>query len=850
MQDLYDLYRCLALGRYSDALIGCERLPLARRRAAEAQLIVQLANRGLAAGTLDAEGHSRFAAELQRVGLYAEAASEYRHLLRLAPGSPEIHNNLGTALQAHGDVAGAGAAFEAALRLRPDYPRALSNLGGLRLKSGQMTEACRLLERAVSLDPAYAAAWINLGAAQRASGQSAAAAVSCRRALDLRRTDPAAHLNLANALSDLGQIEEALASCDEGCRLDPNSGVALALKAVLLARLDRLHESDVVCAALMNAGPVPADSALELCRQLALVGRGQIAAAVARRAVEHAPAHRNLRLEAFRLHVDLRQFSRALPLIEPLLDGAAEATVLSEAAFACLADARERLDERGTRAAIGLFERALALEPDRAAERLELGVALSELGETDRALAQIEAAQAADPENSAAAAALLGVRSLRLDWRDHGQLLNILRAGIERGDNVAPMMTAMRFDDPALVQKSARSHVRKSGLVRGPRRAAAPRTRLRIGYLSPDFNMHPVAHAIAPVLERHDRSCVEVVGIATGADDGSTVAKRIRAACDRFEPAAMNDPDLLDRKLRELDLDILVDLVGHTRGARDRAMAACPAPIQVSYLGYPGTLGAPWADYLMVDRYVVPPEALPYYDEAIVWLPDTFLAGERPAWQPADVPPRSAVGLPEKGFVFCNFNQPERIAPAAFDLFVRILHRVPDSLLWMRDPGEAGAARLRERFAQGGLDASRLVFAKHAPSREAHFARLGRADLFLDTLPYNAHTTAREALGAGVPVLTCSGAAFAARVAGSLLTSLGADELVTTTAEDFEHRAMALAGDPARLSGLRRRIAAAMDRSTAFNAERQARQLERAFLTMHARALAGRPPGLLELSAP
>jgi protein O-GlcNAc transferase len=342
---------------------------------------------------------------------------------------------------------------------------------------------------------------------------------------------------------------------------------------------------------------------------------------------------------------------------------------------------------------------------------------------------------------------------------------------------------------------------------------------------------------------------VAVVGVALAAGDGSPVAARVRSACDEFAEAGALDPQRLDALLRDLDLDLLVDLGGLTSGARPRALAARPAALQVGYLGYPATTGAPWMDYLLADRFVVPPEARCFYDEHVVWLPDTYLAGEV-SDTPGGGATRAQAGLPADAFVFCNFNQWYRLNPASFDVFLRLLARIPAAVLWLRDHGAAAAGRLRERAEAAGVAGERLVFALYAPDRAAHLARLRLADLFLDSLPYNAHTTARDALGMGVPVLTCAGASFASRVAGSLLTSLGLPELITTSRDAFEAQAFLLAHRPAELDVLRERIAAARAHSAAFEPRRQAAQLEAAYAAMHALVRAGEPPRPLAVELP
>jgi protein O-GlcNAc transferase len=370
-----------------------------------------------------------------------------------------------------------------------------------------------------------------------------------------------------------------------------------------------------------------------------------------------------------------------------------------------------------------------------------------------------------------------------------------------------------------------------------PPRAGA---RIRLGYLSGKFHTHPGASLIAGLIEHHDRRRFEVIGYGFDEDDGSAMRRRLVRAFDRFvDISEMPDRDAAD--LIHADaIDVLVDLHGWTPDGRAKILAYRPAPIQLNYLGYPGTMDADFIDYIIVDPFVVPLDQQPFFSERLVHLPDCFQCNDDKREIAECTPLRGECGLPETGFVFCCFNNNYKITPFFFDIWMRLLRAVPESVLWLYEANPLVKANLAREAEARGIAPERLVFASRLPQAE-HLARHRLADLFLDTLPYNAHTTASDALWAGLPVLTCVGNTFAGRVAGSLLQVVGLPELVTTSLEDYEALALRLARDTGLLSALRTRL---MENRQIrlFDTARYTRNLEAAFGRMHEIRKVGRPP--------
>jgi predicted O-linked N-acetylglucosamine transferase (SPINDLY family) len=366
--------------------------------------------------------------------------------------------------------------------------------------------------------------------------------------------------------------------------------------------------------------------------------------------------------------------------------------------------------------------------------------------------------------------------------------------------------------------------------------------RIRVAYLSADLRDHPVAQLTAGLFERHDRTRFETVAISFKSDTHNQVRERLSASFDRFIDAERMGDREIAQLMRELEIDVAVDLNGFTEGSRCNVFAQRPAPVQVNYLGFAGTLGRPFWDYIVADPFVVPQDRHAQYAEKVVYLPDTFMATDAGHKVPEQTPSRTQAGLPDRGLVFCCFHNSFKITPDVFDVWVRLLKEIDGSVLWLSAANPAAVERLRREAQRCGVAPDRLVFAPRLARNEDHLARLRLADFFLDTLYYNAHTTASDALWAGVPVLTCSGSTFASRVAGSLLHAVGLPELVAGSLADYEALAFRLAREPALLASLRQKLAHNRERYPLFDTDRFTRHIEAAYTTMWERSQRGEPP--------
>ncbi|MFE1602192.1 O-linked N-acetylglucosamine transferase family protein [Methylobacterium sp. ID0610] len=649
---------------------------------------------------------------------------------------------------------------------------------------------------------------------------------------------------------------------------DASRMMETALQAYLDGRLDR---AETLGRDALAATPERADIRLLLGAIAAAAGRPEPAAALFRDALSLDPGIADACVNLGRLLCEQGDEREGLRLLNRAV------TLDPEHGEAWLIRGAARL-AAGDRAASDL-DRAVALRPEDVRARILLGAALRAEGRAAAARSVHEAAVVWAPESveawhelghtrrgagDGAGAARAYRRAARLD-PDRGDILSAglfssrasgdweadeaitarLRAVAAADGVVLPLVNLLIDDDPARQLRSARAFRRTMlGPVPAwgpPDRPEDPERPLTVGYVSADFHEHATAYLAAEVFELHDRAGFRAVGYATRPDDGGPMRRRLRAAFDRFhEVAGLPDAALAER-IRADGIDILVDLKGPTEHGRHRLWRRRLAPLQVHWLGYPSTLGGAAVDYLIGDPVVTPPEHQAFFDERLVRLPDTYQPNDRRRPRAAAPPARRALGLAEDAFVFAALNAPHKIGPALFARWMRLLGRRPGAQLWLTAPDAACFARMRARAAASGIAPERLVWAAPLPQAE-HLARIGAADLCLDSFPYTGHTTTSDALWAGVPVVTCLGEGFAARVAASLLRAAGLPELVAASPDAYEELASCLAAEPERLAGLRRRLAEGRGTCPLFDTPRFVRHLESAWRRMWRRHAAGLPP--------
>lgn len=800
---------------------------------------------------------------LHRQGRLLEAESLYRSLLAGRPDHFEASYLLGMLKMQQGQAAQALPLLEAAVKIKPYAAEALATLGAVLAALGRPADALGAYQRLIKLRPRDPDALYNRGVVLASLGRYADAVTSYEQALAVRPGHGPSLFNKANALVALEQFEPARAAYDALIAIVPKHVDALTDRGNLLARLGHRAEALASFDKALAVNPAHVNALSNRGSVLNEEERYEEALAMYDRALAVDPRHApslnnrgNVLIELQRPVDAIASFDRALALApdEPefLFNRACalerlhrfeEALADLDRSLAKKPDSAKALHNRGnmlaalrrSEEAIASYGRALALAPERADTLHNRGNVLTTLGRHTQAIADYQRAFALDPHHPHAFDSLGFAQLSVCDWDEAARLAKHAEAALLGNDlSVGPAYPLYYFGNPAYQLAAARAWLRDNRPpVPAPlpvRTVGAP-SKLRIAYLSSDFRFHPVATAVVELLERHDRTRFEILGVSFGTDDASETRSRIVRAFDRFHDVAAESDRAIAELLHRLEVHIAVDLNGLTRGWRPGLLAHRPAPIQVVYLGYPGTTGADFLDYILADSTVLPLDQQAFFSEKILHLPDCYHPNDTTR-SLAETPARSEAGLPETGFVFCCFNQSHKISAASFDVWMRLLARIDGSVLWLSHMNDGAMDNLRRAAAARGIDPGRVIFAPRLDRIEDHLARHRQADLFLDTLPYNAHSTAIDALWAGLPVVTCTGAAFAGRVGASLLKAVGLPELVTHNLEDYEALAASLASDASLLRAIRRRLEENRRSHPLFDMDRLRRHIEAAYLTM------------------
>ena len=493
--------------------------------------------------------------------------------------------------------------------------------------------------------------------------------------------------------------------------------------------------------------------------------------------------------------------------------------------------------------AIQIFEHVISLSPNFASAHHNLGNVYAQTGKLEKAIQCHRKALANDPKNIPAKFELCSLRHRTCDWSGlEKDTSDVLKHLIQNNIHINPFSTLSMGADLADQQlhnqlfakflTGEESKVFTSYKTAPFSRYEKTKRRIKIGYLSSDFNQHAVSTLLSELIEKHDRANFEIIAYCHSRDDESATRKRIVSAFDELVPIHEMTDYQAAMRIHDDEVDILVDLKGFTKDARTRIFSYRPAPVQVNYLGYPSTMGADFIDYIIADRFIAPMEHQPYYDEAIVHLPDTYFPNDTKRKISNEVPTREQYDLPEDAFVFCSFNNAYKISEKTFDSWMRILNATENSVLWLFEANPLCKANLQREAIARKVDPNRMIFSPMVPKMEDHLARCRLADLFLDTLPYNAHTTATDALWAGLPILTCTGDAFSGRVATSLLNAVGLPELVTDNLDDYEKIALELANDPAKLKNMKSKLQENITSKPLFDIDKYTKNIELAYENM------------------
>jgi predicted O-linked N-acetylglucosamine transferase (SPINDLY family) len=718
--------------------------------------------------------------------------------------SDDIFRQAIASLQA-GRLIDAEQLFKKVLRQQPKHFDALNLLAIILMQLERHAEAERYIKSALNVNAKNDATLSNYGIILKTLKRPQEALVRFSQALTVNSANSLTWNNRGTVMCDLNRYEDAVADFDKATLIDNNFSDAFCSKGNSLCQLKRNEEALGAYDKALNLKPDYAD---------AWLGRGN----------------------AF---YDLKRYDEAFAAYDKAL------ALRPDLENAWLGRGNVFFDLKRYDEAFAAYDKALAIKPDLENAWLGRGNIFSGLKRYDEAFAAYDKALALKPDFVGAEGMRLRTKMHICDWINFdAECAHLISSIKNKKANTTPFSFLAIPSSPEDQLQCAKLYVtEKCPVSRKPIWSGEQyrHDRIRVAYVSADFRQHPVSCLIAGMFECHDKFRFDVTAISFGPDDNSEMRQRLKTSFEHFIDVQTYSDDQIANLVRSSEVDILVDLMGFTTDARTDIFARRAAPIQVNYLGYPGTMGATYLDYVIADQTVIPDECRKFYAEKIAVLPNTYQVNDRKRVISDKAITRSDVGLPLKGFVFCCFNNNYKITPLVFNSWMRILKQVEGSVLWLLEVNASAASNLKKEAVARGVSSERLIFAKRMTPPD-HLARHRLADLFLDTLPYNAHTTASDALWAGLPVLTCVGDTFAGRVAASLLNAIGLPELIITTPEAYEQMAIDLTTHPEKLAAIKRKLADNRLTTPLFDTKLFTRHIEAAYTAMYERYQAGLAP--------
>jgi len=749
------------------------------------------------------ECHNNLGNAFKDLGQLDEAVKSYQKALEINPDYPALHNNLGIAFCELRQLNNAVKSFENALIHNPDYIDSHNNLGIVFGKLGQMENSVKSYKRAIAINPDYADAYNNIGNVFKDLNQLDDAVKSFEKAIEINPHLPEAYNNLGNVFKDRNQLDDAVKCFEKALEIKPSFFEAYNNFGNVFADLEQLDDAVIYFEKAIEINPNFPD------------------------------AHNNLG-NAFK---DLERFDEAVKSYETAI---AIKPDFAEAYnnLGCVFKDLNQYDN-----ALKSFEKAVEANPDFAEAYHNLGNAFKDLDRLDAALKSYENARAIRYDLDYILGNIISAKMNSCNWDGLPNLLNELRSKINNNEKVIDPFTLFSLiDDPELQRKASEirinSHQPKNDLL--PKlQHYQKHKKIRIGYFSADFRDHPVGFLTAELYKAHDRKYFEVHAFSFGPDNNDEMNLRIKAGVDHFHDVCSMSNKEIAILARSLEIDIAVDLGGHTADSRTEVFGMSAAPIQVIYM-YLGTMGADYYDYLIAGQKMIPKKNQKHFLEKIVYLP-SYLVNDSKELPPKINLTRKDLGLPEQGFVFCCFNNTAKITPTIFDSWARILKGVEGSVLIIYANNDLSKANLTKEIIQRSVDPVRLIFGDNI-SRPEYLARYRITDLFLDTQPFNAGTTASDALRMGLPVLTCSGNSFNSMEATGIISALNLPELITTSLKDYEEKAIELATNPDKFKILNDKLASNLSTAPLYDTKLFTKNLECAFTAMYEKYHLGLEP--------
>lgn len=792
-----------------------------------------------------AVAHSNRGVALRSLHRLDEALESIETAISLKPSYAEAYVNRGNVLRDLGEFSRALASYDEALALCSDWSRVHRLRGEVLCEMGDHEMGIKSFLKAIALEPSDAKSHLCLGATQQRLAAHSEAIRSFRRAVELGAESAAAFNNLGLSYWSIGQYEDSLSCYERAIQINPEFVDAIANRANVLARLGRNEEAlesyeealildpgfaEVYC----NLGALMQQTE-DLSRSLQYYDK----AIALNPTYAEAHCNRGVVLQKMRrLDEALEAYDHAILLRKEYAEG-----------YSNRGTAYQELHRY--KDALRDFERAIELKPDWAVAYNNCGTVLQRLQQYERAAECYQRALQNDPKYPYLPGLFLHMKQFLCDWEGFEEKFADLVAGIEAGEKVAlPFQMLSLTDSSSLQRRAAEIYVEnryRTNALTSCFRSRRSR-RIRIAYFSADFHQHATCYLAAELFARHNRDKFEIFGFSLGPDYQDAMRQRVVSSMDHFFDVRQMSDEEIATLCHEKEIDLAVDLNGFTSNSRLSLFAERVAPIQVSYLGYPGTLAVDFIDYLVADPIVLPETCREHYSEKILYLPDSYQVNDSTREIALDPLTRTDAGLPDDAFVFCCFNNNYKILPEVFSSWMRLLMKVEGSVLWLLEDNVWARKNLCREAERRGIDSSRLVFAPRLSNAE-HLGRHQLADLFLDTWPYNAHTTASDALWSGLPVLTRVGKSFASRVAASLLEAVGLSELITDSLEAYENLALALASDSSRLRNLKSTLLQNKRTAPLFDSARFTAHLEGAYLAAYERHRAGLSPETIRISS-
>jgi protein O-GlcNAc transferase len=758
------------------------------------------------------------------------AIDSFKQAIKHKPDYAQAYNNMGVVLHEEGDLAAAIDSYKQALKIKPNYADAYNNMGLSLNNSGDFDAALDSYKKAVKNNPDYADAYNNMGNTLHSKGDLESAIQSYKQVIKIKPDHADAYNNMGNALHSKGDLESAIQSYKQVLKIKPDHADAYNNMGISLKENGDLDAAIHSYKKAIKIRPDYSDAYRNM--GLSLRDRGDLDSAIDcyKQAIQISPDHAGAYNS---LGISLRDKG----VVESAIECYKQAIKIKPDYADAYSNMGISMHDKGdAESAIGWYKQATNIMPNFADPHHHMGVSLQEKGELTSGIKSFEMALKFKPDYQSARAYKLHLQAYICDWAGTQEDQNLIPTLGTAEQPIAPFGMIALEDAPERHRLRseiyAKSTFKQSPLPLAPKQSQKPK-RLRIGYFSADFKNHPVMYALIEMLEQHDRALFEVYAYSFGPDSNSEMRQRVMGAVDVFNHVKDMDDKTIALLARQDKIDIAIDLTGYTRHSRTEVFAYRAAPVQIAMLGYPGTSGTNFIDYIMADQTLLPTENQKFFSEKPIYMPYYLCALEANIPLSDTTPTRTELGLPEEGFVFCAINNTYKITPAEFDIWMRLLRQVDGSVLWLLESNQWVRGNLVKEAEARGIDAERLVFqplmVTDAASQQQYLSQFRQADLYLDTFTYGAGSTACNALWAGLPVLTLIGQGMPTRMAASYLNSLGLSELITTTDAAYGTLALELSKNPQRLALLKQTLGAACQAAPLFDSALQTKYLENGY---------------------